>query len=223
MTDGILRSVTHYRTGTRAPFPMPAAPPAQPPLDDAPNAIAAFSFRKLRAAYAGSAVRLRRSSDSTEQDIGFSGDDFDSASAAAFVGAGSGFVTTWYDQSGNSNDATQSTVGNQPQWTTQDSLNWASFDGTNDILITPTIDMGPGMVSTLVWGFYNNSSGLGIITEHSDNYNGYDGGQIFYSGDSATNLLYGLLTGGTVLVCGCQSIVVGTTTTGACGGGAILD
>jgi hypothetical protein len=85
-------------------------------LDTYPNAAAAYSLRKLRAAYTGSAVRIRRSSDNTETDIGFtSGGDFDSSAAQSFCGAGNGFVTTWYDQSGNANNATQSTAGNQPQ------------------------------------------------------------------------------------------------------------
>lgn len=83
-------------------------------LDSFPNALFAFSFRKLRADYGGSAVRIRRSSDDAEQDIGFDGVDFDAAAAASFIGGGSGFIKTWYDQSGNGNDVTQSTGSNQP-------------------------------------------------------------------------------------------------------------
>jgi len=83
-------------------------------LDTYPNAAAAYSLRKLRAAYTGSAVRIRRSSDNTETNIGFtSGGDFDSSAAQSFCGAGNGFVTTWYDQSGNGINATQTTAANQ--------------------------------------------------------------------------------------------------------------
>ena len=32
-----------------------------------------------------------------------------------FVGAGSGFVSIWYDQSGNSRNASQPTQANQPR------------------------------------------------------------------------------------------------------------
>jgi len=42
----------------------------------------------------------------------------DTSSLLAFVGTGgtdNGYVKTWYDQSGNSNDATQTVTGNQPQ------------------------------------------------------------------------------------------------------------
>ena len=81
----------------------------------APSA-AAYSLRKLRAAYTGSAVRVRRSSDNTEANIGFaSNGDLDTAALLTFVGAGNGFVTTWYDQSGNARNTTQATAGNQPQ------------------------------------------------------------------------------------------------------------
>jgi hypothetical protein len=40
-------------------------------LDYVPNAAAAYSVRKLRSAYTGSAIRVRRAFDNTEQDIGF--------------------------------------------------------------------------------------------------------------------------------------------------------
>jgi hypothetical protein len=84
-------------------------------LDLYPNAATAYSLRKLRTAYSGSAVRVRRSSDNTEQDIGFVGNDLDTTALTTFVGAGNGFVTTWYDQSGNIRNATQTTQANQPQ------------------------------------------------------------------------------------------------------------
>ncbi len=86
-------------------------------LDQYSGATAAYSLRKLDCDYAGSAIRVRRSSDNTEQDIGFVNGNIDSASLKTFVGTGGaddGFVVTWYDQSGNGNDATQSTALNQP-------------------------------------------------------------------------------------------------------------
>src|SRR5215475_14161012 len=78
-------------------------------------ATTAFSTRKIRSAYAGSALRIRRSSDNAEQDIGFVSNDLDTASMTTFVGANNGFVVTWYDQSGNGRDLTQATAANQPQ------------------------------------------------------------------------------------------------------------
>lgn len=85
-----------------------------PPLDVYTGAAAAYSLRLLRTAYAGSAIRVRRSSDNAEQDIGFVSGVLDTASLLTFCGVGDGFVTTWYDQSGNVNDITNTTASNQP-------------------------------------------------------------------------------------------------------------
>lgn len=77
-------------------------------LLDTYTALAAYSLRKLRTAYSGSAIRVRRSSDNAEQDIGFSGADLDTSALETFCAAGDGYVVTWYDQVGSS-DMTQST------------------------------------------------------------------------------------------------------------------
>jgi hypothetical protein len=51
-----------------------------------------------------------------------------------------GFVETWYDQSGNGNDATQSVAGNQPKIVDGGSLvaGGLDFDGVDDTLISDT-------------------------------------------------------------------------------------
>lgn len=84
-------------------------------LDTYPSAAGAYSIRKLRTAYTGNCVRVRRSSDNAESDFGFVGSDLDTASLLSFVGANDGFVTTWYDQSGNVNNLVQTTAARQPQ------------------------------------------------------------------------------------------------------------
>ena len=76
---------------------------------------AAYSLRRLYASYTGAAIRVRRSSDNAERDIGFIGEHLDVLALLLFVGNGSGFVTTWYDQSGNGRHATQTTAANQPR------------------------------------------------------------------------------------------------------------
>ena len=116
--------------------------PFTPPLDVYTGAAAAYSLRLLRSAYAGSAIRVRRSSDNSESDIGFVSGVLDTATLLTFCGVGDGFVTTWYDQSGNSNDATQATAANQPKIVSAGSLVTENgkaaidFDGVNDRLIT---------------------------------------------------------------------------------------
>jgi hypothetical protein len=85
-------------------------------LDTYSGAAAAYSLRRLSSSYTGSAIRVRRSVGSpSEIDIGFSGEDLDVAALESFCSATDGFVTTWYDQSGNGNNATQITSANQPQ------------------------------------------------------------------------------------------------------------
>lgn len=103
----ISRSICAGAGSTPAPEPLL--------LDTYTGAAAAYSLRKLRTAYTGAAIRVRRSSDNAEQDIGFSGVDLDTAALLSFCGAGNGFVTTWYDQSETGNNATQATTTLQPQ------------------------------------------------------------------------------------------------------------
>lgn len=93
---------------------VPATPPATLLLDDYPGAILAMSLRKLRTAYTGAAIRVRRSSDNVEQDIGFVGEDLDTASLLSFCGASNGHVVTFYDQSGGGFNFSQSIAANQP-------------------------------------------------------------------------------------------------------------
>lgn len=86
-------------------------------LDTYSGAAAAYSAaRRLSSTYTGALIRVRRSSDNTEQDIGYNGSNvLDQSALTTFVGAGNGFVTTWYDQSGNGNNVTQSTAAAQPR------------------------------------------------------------------------------------------------------------
>lgn len=74
-----------------------------------------LSLRKLNPSYSGNCIKVRRSSDNTTQDIGFSSGVLDTSALLSFVGAGNGFVDTWYDQSPNGRNATQTTQASQPQ------------------------------------------------------------------------------------------------------------
>ena len=77
----------------------------------------AAGLHKLKSSYSGSAIRIRRSSDNTEQDFGFVGNDLDTAAIKTFIGSGTAYVKTLYDQSGNGNHMSQTTTGNQPTLT----------------------------------------------------------------------------------------------------------
>lgn len=86
-------------------------------LFDIYPALIGYSLRKLSSS-ATSSLRVRRSSDNAEQDIGFTGDSLDTAALESFCGVGDGFVVKMYNQgtgSGAAYDAVQATAGNQPQ------------------------------------------------------------------------------------------------------------
>jgi len=112
-------------------------------LDTYTGAAFAYSLRKLRTAYTGYAIRVRRSSDNTTLDIGFDGNgNLDTTSILSFVGANNGFVSIWYDQSINSKNSTQPTSTLQPQIVSSGVLNsynsrpCVKFDGNGDYIET---------------------------------------------------------------------------------------
>ena len=108
------------------------------------NANVAYSLRRLRCAYAGSAIQVRRSSDNAISNIGFtSAGDLDTTALKTFVGVGnSGFVTIWYDQSGNGINVSPPAVANQPRIINagvverRNGVPTLFFDGANDYFTT---------------------------------------------------------------------------------------
>jgi hypothetical protein len=106
-------------------------------LDAVSNIYCAYGLRKLRSAYAGQCVKVRRSSDNTTQDIGFVNGELDQASFNAFIGAGTGYVDTWYDQGTSAYNLTQATTANQPQLIMSgiNGLPSTLWNGTNQVLI----------------------------------------------------------------------------------------
>ena len=87
----------------------PIKPPAYTGLlNDYSGAAAAYSLRLLDSTYSGSAVRVRRASDNAEQDIAFANNELDTATLETFASGTDAFVTTIYDQSGNSNNLERS-------------------------------------------------------------------------------------------------------------------
>lgn len=90
-------------------------PPSNVLLDTYTMVGAAYSLRKLRSSYTGYCIRVRRSSDNTTQDIGFTSDgSLDTTALTTFVGANTGVVTVWYDQSTSGYDAVPYGVLNPP-------------------------------------------------------------------------------------------------------------
>lgn len=110
------------------------------------DSVFAFSLRTpAGCTYNGPLIRVRRSSDNSELNIfalstlDINGNRvLDTVSLLSFVGAGSGFVTTWYDQSGNNRNATQTDSTRQPRIVNAGVLETMNgrpqmfFDGVND-------------------------------------------------------------------------------------------
>ena len=181
-------------------------------LDTYSGATAAYSLRKLRTAYTGNAIRVRRSSDNTAQDIGFKADGtLDTSAMLSFVGSGNGFVSIWYDQSGNGYNATQNASASQPQIidsgsvlmiNSRPSMKW---NGTHNIYSTPSsvanlttlalITVVKPTNPNLQYGYYSHvyfpdNGGWGSIFQTATNLGKV--GYRFGTGQSSNNNIYSI-------------------------------
>ena len=160
-------------------------------LDTYTGAKVAVSLRKLRNAYTGSAVRVRRSSDNAEQDIGFNGaNEIDTAVLKTFIGANTGYVVKWYDQSGNANDASQSTTTQQGAIVISGAVQRTNgkvsvyFDG-DDAYNTATVSLNTYLYISAIFKASNNF----IIAEHGTNAYA-NGNGFFYLTDANSSWLF---------------------------------
>jgi len=135
----------------------------------ASGATAAYSLRRLKAS-ATKAVRVREDSGNTETDIGFSGGALDTTALLNHVGSNNGFVTKWYDQSGNANDASNSTASQQPQIVSSGSVIQENgrpaleFDGSDDELnLANSIDISQNGFTSFTVHVIQNSADTGFI------------------------------------------------------------
>jgi PKD repeat protein len=124
--------------------PITVTSPDVPILDQISTGtqIVAYSLRKLRTAYSGPAIRVERSSDNTQLDIGFLGFELDVDAASAFAGVGTLKVVTWYDQTLTGKNATalyahaptlvlEGTLFGKPE------VSWGTTGGNSIRMVTP--------------------------------------------------------------------------------------
>jgi hypothetical protein len=155
-------------------------------LDIYTGAAAAYSLRKLDKDYTGYAIRVRESAGNTLADIGFdSNGDLDTTALLNHTGLASGYVHTWYDQSGNGNNAVQGTNANQPQIVssgsviTENGLPAVDFDGTNNFMTASAVTTTQPTTASM------------IVTSDTGVYSG----RYFYDGDDATDRQAAFISG----------------------------
>ncbi|AEX56026.1 virion structural protein [Synechococcus phage S-CBS4] len=124
-------------------------------LDQYGGAASAYSLRNLSLYHTDPVVRVRRDNDNAEQD--FTAAEVSDGTLAAWVGAGNdGFVRTWYDQSGNGNNAQQAIAARQPKIVDNGALvaeggkTAIDFDGSDDGLDTATTVANAGDTTVFV-------------------------------------------------------------------------
>jgi hypothetical protein len=95
---------------------------------------------RLKTAYIGPLIRVRRASDNVEADIGYGANSIiDLAALSTALGGVSGFLVTMYDQSGAGRDLSQATTSQQPAIST---LGVTAYDGVDDSLYSDAIATG---------------------------------------------------------------------------------
>ena len=145
----------------------------------------AYSLRLLDSTYTGSAIRVRRSSDNAEQDIGFASNILDTASLLTFVGSGDGFVDTWYDQSGNAKDMTQATASKQGQIVASGVV---LVDG--GLPVIRAVNGSTGMVSSYDASSAPTSKQFFSVIKASASVTSWSGTILFGSWSNASDYLY---------------------------------
>ena len=188
----------------------PTPPPAFTGLlNTYSGAAAAYSLRLLDNTYTGNAIKVRRSSDNAEQDIAFVNNELDTASLETFASGTDAFVTTWYDQSGNDYNVTQTTASKQPKIVlsgstiTTNSKPTIEFNGTTSYLFNPLQLVDDATSAFISTAFSTTRSALQYVLEMPRDTGGSRGFDVRTI--SSTNILSGLLT---------ENPVVSTNATG---------
>ena len=146
-------------------------------LDTYPGAAAAYSLRALSSGWlAGDVVEVREDTGQTTQS--FTAAQILNGDLVAFCGVGDGFVSTWYDQSGNGNDATQATTTAQPKIVDAGSLvtGGIDFDGVDDELNGASLSL-----SSLATSFSVTNAIAGITNSYVWSVNGTSGFVDYYT------------------------------------------
>ncbi len=166
-------------------------------LDTYTGAKVAYSVRRLRGGYTGALVRIRRSSDNAEKDfypdtnneLSLTSEDGSGTSLTTWISTNSGYVVTWYDQSGNGNNLTRPVAADQPRVVNGGALETdpnngnvaVKFDGSSDF-------MNLGSTISVTQNYYHhfvfNRASSGIISTGLANTNATPYPMLWFSNDT---------------------------------------
>ena len=138
-------------------------------LADYTGASAAYSLRNLISTTTN-VVRVRRSNDQAEQD--FTAAEITDGTLTTWTGANDGFITTWYDQSGNALDLSTSNASGQPKIVSlgvvniDNGLPFMQYQGTEQaasFVALSATSTGLNNFSGSVFTTYNSSDSIGCL------------------------------------------------------------
>jgi hypothetical protein len=162
-----------------------------PLLDTYSGAAACYSLRLMRSAYTGALINVWNGTSYADIYPNVFG-ELDTVALAAHCGSNDGFIRYWYDQSGNSNTAAQTTTANMPK----------IYDGTTGVVTEngkPAVDFPSGV--NLFSSISQSASDYAFVIVQKRNTNG----GYFYDSESGrlivfvhTNGLYNTTTDGTI-------------------------
>jgi len=146
-------------------------------LNQFPGASLGLSLRLLDKNYTGFCIKVRRSSNNDELDIGFVNNELDTASLLDFVGSGNGFVSIWYDQSGEGNNLLQTSASYQPiivkagVLETENGKPALNFDGINDFLLNTSFKLNPVPFTLFIVNKFNETDSIQHLIDQSEGSN----------------------------------------------------
>ncbi len=134
-------------------------------LNQYANAAAAYSLRRLNGDYVGPIVEVRRGSDDATLNVGYNSNNLLNTDALEIFCAGTtGWVRTWFDQSGAGLNVVQTGENKQPQIVAagstlvdSDNLPILKFDGSAGFEVNNT-NFDIGSLSSFVVGKYDDTS-----------------------------------------------------------------
>ena len=178
-------------------------------LDQFPGADVAFSLRRLRTGYGGPILRLRRSADDEEADVHFDArmgfsldspvDSFSSGSNATNLGefcdssgyddpdsiaTSSAYMKTWYDQSGNGRNATQSTTSYQPRAIYNGALSYGATVSEGKDQGTPGMYLSTDPMDVAQWGTIAHPNSISVVG--ADTSAGSGGNKYWWEGTTSS-------------------------------------